>query len=130
MEDIIKDAGQLPYHLVLNDMNITDEVTQIEFVDTTLMFAQNCNGIAKNNMYPIGQRMDGHFNWRTIAPARFFKVHFSYYHSEELIFVIRGWEEQELFDYMVTLDNQDVVVKEIINPSSELVKNIQNKDNN
>ena len=112
-----------PYSQVLDDMGIISQDTRKEFIESTILFANNCNKIANENNYPINQQMDGYFHWRTFSPATFFKIHFSYYHSQELFFAIRGFETLSMED------NNEENIK-IFNESSDLVKNIINKNLN
>lgn len=119
-----------PYKHVLDDMQITDADNRKEFIDVALMFAENCYGIAKQNGYPVNEELGGEFNWRTKSPARFFKVHFIYFHGEDLIFAIRGFEELTLVEYTANLDSKADNAISIVNPSSTMANNVKNTNLN
>jgi len=107
MEEIfnsIRNKDGEPYCKVMDDMGLKLKTNREDFIDTTLLFAENCYQIAKKNAYPYKQQMDGHFNWKTSSPSVYYKVYFSYFHTEDLVFAIRGYEEISMEDYSINND--------------------------
>lgn len=129
IEEILNNR-EFPYKKVLDDMGVESMEARYEFLDSAQLFANNCYKAAISNNYPLGTPIQGLFHWRTQNPSKFFRVHFTYYHSEELIFVINGFDKLSLEEYMDSLNQEMPNHTKIVNTDSELVKSIMNKNNN
>lgn len=126
----IKENNDFPYKVILDDMQIKSEQTRREFVDAALMFANNCYGAASQQGMNEHEQLQGYYHWRTFEPARFFKIGFTYYHSQELIFAINMVEELTLEQYMQSASNKTEDHIGVYNPNSNIANNVKNSKNN
>lgn len=129
IDEILNNDG-FPYAEILDDLNITDELHRIEFVEFARMFASNCYRIAKEANMGEHEELKGYYHWRLLDPAKFYKIEFTYYHSEDLIFAINSVEILTFEGYMKSVNTQKNNQIGIFNTESELANNILNVDKN
>jgi hypothetical protein len=120
----------IPFAEYLQSIGITDTITQAEFAHFAYMFASNCFNIAIQSKMNVGEELQGYFHWRTHEPSRFFKVHFSYWHSDDLVFGINKFEEQTFEKYLQSNSEEKSNEIGIFNTESTLASNILKKDSN
>jgi hypothetical protein len=120
----------IPFSQYLIDLGITNSVTHSEFAHFAYMYANNCFNIAEQSKMKEGEPLQGYYHWRTVEPARFFKVHFTYWHSYDLIFGVDKMEELTFDEYITSANTQKENQIGIFNTESPLVNNILNKDKN
>lgn len=82
-----------PYETILNDMGVFEEISIDDFMEISLLTANNCYGIAKQKSLDFNTPIEGSFLWKSISPVKYFKIYFTYIHSEDLLFAIDGFEE-------------------------------------
>lgn len=123
-----------PFQQILDDMEIEAQQTRQEFIEVVILFAKNCYNVAKQKNSQYFTEFKGEFNWRTLEFPKFFKIYFTYIHSEELLFVINGFEILTLEIYMASLNANDssnvVETIPIINDNSTFSQINSNKNYN
>jgi hypothetical protein len=98
----IKTHPEEPFSDVLNEMNIISQYDREEFFTAILFFTNECEKMAKLQDVGIGGEISAYFNWRAIETDKYFKVFFTYYHSEELNVGVDDFEEISKEEYVDT----------------------------
>jgi hypothetical protein len=91
-----------PFSDVLNEMNIVSTYDQEEFLTAILFFTNECENMAKEQDLGLGGEISAFFHWRAIESDRYFKIYFTYYHSEELNVGVDDFEEISKEEYIDT----------------------------
>lgn len=89
----IKKYPEEPFSDLFLEMNITSSHDKDEFFTAISFFTNECEKIAKDQILEEGNEISAYFNWRAIESDRYFKIFFTYYHSEELYVGIDNFEE-------------------------------------
>lgn len=106
----IKSYPEEPFNDLFLEMNLTSTYDKDEFFTAISFFTNECEKIAKSQSLGEGAEISAYFNWRAIESDRYFKIYFTYYHSEELYVGVDNFEEitkEEYIDTYNGIPNED-----------------------
>lgn len=96
----IKGYPEEPFKEALDQMEIESPFDREDFFHHISYFADVCYKSCNDQNLNFGTEMEAYFNWRAIESEKYFKVYFSYIHSEDIIVVVNGYEELTKEDYV------------------------------
>lgn len=96
----IKSYPEEPFKEAMEQMNVTSEVDKEHFLNTISYFAEECYKMASNQGLNPMEELEGYFNWRAMEAEKYFKIYFSYFHSEDILISVNGYDELSREDYM------------------------------
>lgn len=114
-----------PFKEALDEMSVNSQIDRENFLTTISFFAEQCYDMGvKQNLNPMDE-LEGYFNWRAIESDKYFKVYFSYYHSEDILISVNGYDElsrEEYIDSYGINDDEDCDCNKSETPDEDLNK--------
>jgi hypothetical protein len=125
----IKSYPEEPFKEALDEMKVYSEVDKESFLSTISFFAEQCYEMAKKQGLKPMEELEGYFNWRAIESEKYFKIYFSYFHSEDILISVYGYDELSKEEYMDSYgsdeDDEDCDCNKESNFNEELSENIE-----
>lgn len=124
----IKSFPEEPFKDVMDEMFISSSMDRENFLTTISFFAEQCYDMGKKQDLKPMEELEGYFNWRAVETDKYFKVYFSYYHSEDILISVNGYEELTREEYIDSYGNEseeDCDCNKQINFNNELNKDIE-----
>ena len=124
----IQSYPEEPFKDVMEEMFIFSQMDRENFLTTISFFAEQCYDMGKKQELKEMDELEGYFNWRAIETDKYFKIYFSYFHSEDLLISVNGYEELTREEYIDSYGNEneeDCDCNKSINFNNELNKNIE-----
>ena len=125
----IKSYPEEPFKEAMEEMSVTSEVDKEHFLNTISYFAEECYKMASSQGLNPMEELEGYFNWRAIEAEKYFKIYFSYFHSEDILISVNGYDELSKEEYMDSYgnneDDEDCDCNKEVNFNEELGENIE-----
>ena len=124
----IQSYPEEPFKDVMEEMSITSTMDRENFLTTISFFAEQCYDVGKKQNLKEMDELEGYFNWRAVESDKYFKMYFSYFHSEDLLISVNGYEELTREEYIDSYGNEneeDCDCNKPINFNNELNENIE-----
>jgi hypothetical protein len=103
----IKSYPEEPFKDALDEMFVSSDADRENFLTTISFFAEQCYEMGnKQNLEPMAE-LEGYFNWRAVESDKYFKVYFSYFHSEDLLISVNGYEDLTREEYIDSYGNEN-----------------------
>lgn len=119
----IKSYPEEPFKEALDEMYVDSSTDRENFLTTISFFAEQCYDMGiKQNLKPMDE-LEGYFNWRAIESDKYFKVYFSYYHSEDILISVNGYDELSREEYIESYgisDDEDCDCNKTVNINEDL----------
>jgi hypothetical protein len=119
----IKSYPEKPFKEALDEMNVNSVMDRENFLTTISHFAEQCYNMGVNqNLKPM-EELEGYFNWRAIESEKYLKIYFSYYHSEDILISVNGYDELSREEYIESYgisDDEDCDCNKTVNIDEDL----------